>query len=101
MELGAYMQFIVALLFVIGLIFLLAYVAKRFGLMARVTIGTKGATGKRLNVVEIMPLDARRKLILIRRDDKEHLILLGVEHDVVIEQNIPLPDGAGEPQGRS
>ncbi|MCF8474270.1 MAG: flagellar biosynthetic protein FliO [Emcibacter sp.] len=88
MEVGSYFQFILALLFVLALILLFAYGAKRFGLMARVTVNSTKTRHKRLDIVEILTVDARRKLILIRRDDVEHLILSGAENDVVIEQNI-------------
>lgn len=43
---------------------------------------------KRLAVVEQWTLDARRRLVLIRRDDVEHLIMTGGPVDVVIETNI-------------
>ncbi len=33
-------------------------------------------------------VDGRRKLVLIRRDDVEHLLLIGGPTDVVVEQNI-------------
>ncbi len=88
MEVGSYFQFILAMLFVLALILLFAYGAKRFGLMARVTVNSTKTRHKRLDIVEILTVDARRKLILIRRDDVEHLILSGAENDVVIEQNI-------------
>jgi len=88
MEAGVYFQFILALLFVLALILLIAYGAKKFGLMARVTVNSAKTRDKRLNILEILPIDARRKLMIIRRDDVEHLILLGIERDTVIEQNI-------------
>jgi flagellar protein FliO/FliZ len=43
---------------------------------------------KRLDIVEQSPLDARRRLILIRRDDVEHLIMTGGPVDVIIETGI-------------
>ncbi|MCH9807181.1 MAG: flagellar biosynthetic protein FliO [Alphaproteobacteria bacterium] len=43
---------------------------------------------KRLDVVEQAALDGRRKLVLIRRDGKEHLIMTGGPVDVVIETGI-------------
>jgi flagellar protein FliO/FliZ len=58
---------------------------------------------KRLGVVEQTSVDNRRKLLLIRRDGVEHLILTGGPVDVVIETGIgALPQRAlqkaeGEP----
>ena len=43
----------------------------------------------RLAVVEQASVDARRKLVLIRRDNTEHLIMTGGPVDVVIETGIP------------
>ena len=43
---------------------------------------------KRLDVVEQWNLDARRRLVLIRRDNIEHLIMTGGPVDVVIETGI-------------
>jgi hypothetical protein len=43
---------------------------------------------KRLDLVEQMSIDARRRLVLIRRDDVEHLIMTGGPVDVVIETGI-------------
>ncbi|WP_321391659.1 flagellar biosynthetic protein FliO [Emcibacter sp.] len=92
MDIISYVQYLIALLFVIALLFGLAYLAKRMGLSARVTINSPKAGSRRLNVVEILPIDTKRKLILVRRDKTEHLLMLGTERDLVIEQNIPAPD---------
>jgi flagellar protein FliO/FliZ len=45
----------------------------------------------RLGVTEQANVDGRRKLLLIRRDDVEHLIMTGGPVDMVIETNIPAP----------
>lgn len=42
----------------------------------------------RLSVVEQTSIDSRRKLLLVRRDGVEHLIMTGGPVDVVIETNI-------------
>ena len=52
---------------------------------------------KRLDVVEQSSLDGRRRLVLIRRDDVEHLIMTGGPVDVVIETNIAPPRRDTEP----
>ncbi|MGI9480103.1 MAG: flagellar biosynthetic protein FliO [Hyphomicrobiaceae bacterium] len=43
---------------------------------------------KRLDVVDQANVDGRRRLVLVRRDDVEHLIMTGGPVDVVIETNI-------------
>ncbi len=44
---------------------------------------------RRLAYVERASLDGGRKLVLIRRDDVEHLLLVGGPIDLVIETGIP------------
>lgn len=81
-----YLRFLFALLFVLGLIGGLALVGKRFG------VGNRGPTvrgqAKRLAIVETMALDAKRRLVLVRRDGAEHLILLGASGELVLESAI-------------
>lgn len=91
MEYSEIFRFVASLLFIIGLIGLCAWVAKRLGL-ATGNIATKG-NQKRLSVTEVKVVDAKHRLILIRRDDREHLILLGGERDLVIETGIEAPTG--------
>lgn len=45
----------------------------------------------RLAVMEQASVDSRRKLVLVRRDDVEHLIMTGGPVDVVIETGIAAP----------
>lgn len=45
-------------------------------------------SGRRLEVVEQTSIDGRRRLVLIRRDDVEHLVMTGGPVDVVIETGI-------------
>ena len=49
---------------------------------------TRGRRGKRLGVSEFRELDKSRRLVLVRRDDVEHLILIGGGQSLVIEQGI-------------
>lgn len=51
----------------------------------------------RLSVVEFANVDGKRRLILIRRDDVEHLIMTGGPVDIVVENGI----GDAEPRSRS
>jgi flagellar protein FliO/FliZ len=48
-------------------------------------------------VVEVRTLDSRRKLILLRRDDCEHLVMLGPHQDLHLEGGIPAPREAAHP----
>lgn len=44
---------------------------------------------RRLGVVEQLQIDPRRQLLIVRRDDVEHVILTGGGQDVVVETGIP------------
>ncbi|WP_088346233.1 MULTISPECIES: hypothetical protein [Rhodomicrobium] len=45
---------------------------------------------RRLGVIETSAVDGRRRLMLIRRDNVEHLIMIGGPVDMVIETGIPV-----------
>lgn len=63
-----------------------------FSLIKRLGGGSFNAGNRgrapRLSVMDAAPVDSRRKLVLVRRDDVEHLLLIGGPTDVVVEQNI-------------
>ena len=56
------------------------------------TFGTFIAGGRnrkaRLAVMDATAVDSQRRLVLVRRDDVEHLVLIGGPTDVVVEQGI-------------
>src|SRR6266540_5421614 len=53
-------------------------------------LGTATARGRqpRLAVIDAAAVDGRRRLVLIRRDNVEHLLMIGGPSDLVIEPNI-------------
>jgi flagellar protein FliO/FliZ len=82
---GGYLWYFTALGLVVALIIGLAAVARRLGFMGRLA----AAGGRRrLQIVEVLPLDAKRRLVLLKRDGAEHLVLLGLSGDTVIERGI-------------
>jgi len=86
MEFGGYFRFLVALVFVLGMIGLLAVLARRSGL--GFPAAARPGKDRRLQVVEVAPVDGRRRLVLIRRDNIEHLVLLGQSTELLIESGI-------------
>ena len=89
MEIDVYLRFALALVFVLALIGVLTAVARRFGF--GYASAKKSGKQKRLAIVEIMPVDAKRKLVLFKRDSTERLILLGGTTDIVVESGVPAP----------
>jgi flagellar protein FliO/FliZ len=81
-DIDLYGKFLAALVFVLALIGLCAWLFRRFGGAMR--LGRQG----RLGLVETIAIDSRRRLVLVRRDRTEHLLLIGGPQDLVIEAGI-------------
>jgi hypothetical protein len=80
-------RFFLAFLIVLGLIGGTAWAVRRFGAGR---LGASSARGRqpRLAVIDYATVDTRRRLILVRRDNIEHLLMIGGPTDVVVESNI-------------
>ena len=93
LDFAHYIQFFFALVFVIGLIGLVTLVMRHYGLGGAIKFNARSRNGRRrIAVVDAIGVDARRRLILIRRDDLEHLVLLGAHDDLLIEGGIIPPE---------
>jgi flagellar protein FliO/FliZ len=86
MDFDLYLRFALALILVLGLIALLGWLLRRFGM------GVKMTKGRRLAVSEVQMLGPRHRLMLIRRDDVEHLVIVGPGSETVVETGIKRPD---------
>jgi flagellar protein FliO/FliZ len=80
-------QFFLAFLAVLGLIAGAAWAVRRFG-TGRIGSGAARGRQPRLGVVDHASVDSRRRLLIIRRDNVEHLVMVGGPTDVVVETNI-------------
>jgi flagellar protein FliO/FliZ len=79
--------------FLLAFIVVLAVLGIGGYLMRRLTGGTMSISGPRgrqprLAVIDAASVDGRRRLVLIRRDNVEHLLLIGGPTDIVVEPNI-------------
>src|SRR4051812_47743247 len=81
-EAFTYLRALLALAFVICLIYLFAAIVRKTGLDKRFVGGNSSV--KRLSLVETMYIDPKRRVVLIKCDEKEHLLLLGANGDVVL-----------------
>lgn len=88
MEPTAYLRVIVSLVLVVGLMLAVLWALRRFNIGGMVA---RPSSRRRLAVVETMAVDSRRRLILVRRDGVEHLLMIGGAQDVVIERAIMPP----------
>jgi hypothetical protein len=86
-EMPLAVRFVIAFVVVLALIGGTAFLVRRFGSNR---MGGAGGRGRqpRLAVIDAAAVDGRRRLILIRRDNVEHLLMIGGPSDVVIEPNI-------------
>jgi flagellar protein FliO/FliZ len=80
-------RFVVAFVIVLALIGATFWVIRRFG-GARVGSSAQRGRQPRLAVIDAAPVDGRRRLVLVRRDNVEHLLMIGGPADIVVEQNI-------------
>jgi flagellar protein FliO/FliZ len=79
-------RFFIAFLIVLALIGLTAWLVRRFG-ASRLGTTARGRQ-PRLAVIDAATVDGRRRLVLIRRDNIEHLLMIGGPTDLVVEPNI-------------
>jgi len=92
MDYESYLRGVVALIAVLALIGLAAWGARRFGLAG----GRAGPRrDRRLAIAEVLAVDNRRRLVLVKRDAVEHLLLIGGAAEIVVERGIVtgLPEG--------
>ncbi len=81
-----------AMLWTLGALLLLVVILLLIKVIRSLSFGTFVSGGRnrkaRLAVMDAAAVDSHRRLVLVRRDDVEHLILIGGPTDVVVEQNI-------------
>ncbi|RWK00648.1 MAG: hypothetical protein E5X46_19085, partial [Mesorhizobium sp.] len=86
--------YVAAILWTFAALILLVVVLLVIKVVRNLTFGTFVAGGRnrktRLAVMDATAVDSHRRLVLVRRDDIEHLILIGGPTDVVVERDIRL-----------
>ncbi len=84
-------RYFAALLLVLALVGAAGLALRRFGMPGFV----KPQGTRRLEIVETLVIGPRQKLLLLRRDDVEHLVFAGPDCANVVESGIP---AASKPQ---
>ncbi len=95
MEWISYIRYLAALVIVLGMIAALAWLARRYGLGGAVA-GKSRHANKRLGVQEAMAIDGKHRLVLLRRDDTEHLVILSGDGATVVESGLPAAPDTGD-----
>jgi hypothetical protein len=106
------LTFLFAFIAVLALIGVAAWLVRRFA-TNRLGANTNRGRMPRLAVIDAAAVDGRRRLVLVRRDNVEHLLMIGGPSDIVVEANIvraiagrdqlpprPAVAGTGEPPPR-
>jgi flagellar protein FliO/FliZ len=81
------LTFFFAFVAVLALIGVAAWLVRRFA-GNRLGANTNRARMPRLAVIDAAAVDGRRRLVLVRRDNIEHLLMIGGPTDIVVEPNI-------------
>lgn len=76
------------LLVTLGLLALLAWGARRFNLLSLAQGGSSG----RLKLVDSLMLDPRRRVSIVRVDDREHIILMSATGETLLESREARPE---------
>src|ERR1700712_5004388 len=105
------LTFFFAFVAVLALIGVAAWLVRRF---AGNRLGANNNRGRmpRLAVIDAAAVDGRRRLVLVRRDNIEHLLMIGGPTDIVVHPNTgpprpgrnkrpPRPPAGAEPQART
>ncbi|HLX18066.1 MAG TPA: flagellar biosynthetic protein FliO [Bradyrhizobium sp.] len=81
------LTFFFAFVAVLALIGVAAWLVRRFA-SNRLGANTNRGRMPRLAVIDAAAVDGRRRLVLVRRDNIEHLLMIGGPTDIVVEPNI-------------
>src|SRR3978361_2162194 len=81
------LTFLFAFIAVLALIGVAAWLVRRFP-HTRLGANTQRGRMPRLAVIDAAAVDGRRRLVLVRRDNVEHLLMIGGPSDIVGEPKI-------------
>ena len=82
MDLLTILKFVAALGLVLSLIGGCAFLATRLNLVSNLS---RKPSQRRMEVLESLVLDAKHRMMIVRSDEREHVLLFGPSGDVVVE----------------
>lgn len=83
----SWLRVLIAFAVVFGLLGVMGFALKYVNLKG-LKLPSRNDRPQRLTIVETLALDLRRRLVIVRCDDKEHLLLLGLNQDIVVDANL-------------
>ena len=96
MDFPDFVRAVAALALTLGLILVAAVLARRYGPSALFKVQAK--SNRRLAIVETLMLDPARRLVVVRFDDQERLLLLGEGRVLAEGRADPMSISAAEPR---
>ena len=98
-DLQQLLRLVIALGLVLGLMGGLSFFLKKLGLVTMPT--QKKGEKKRLHLIESLPLDARRRVVILECDAKQYLVVLGPNGETVLDDAITPVDSSAKPDAPS
>ncbi len=90
-ELPDLVRVLAALAFIVALMGGFAFILKKLGLAD--VPSTTPTKNRRLKVVESLALDRTRRLVILQRDEKQHLVILSANGETIVESDFdPVED---------
>lgn len=89
MDLLTILKFIAALGLVLSMIGGCAFLASRLNLVSNLT---RKPGQRRMEVLESLVLDAKHRMMIVKSDEREHVLLFGPSGDVVVESRDASPE---------
>ncbi|MHA1539672.1 MAG: flagellar biosynthetic protein FliO [Alphaproteobacteria bacterium] len=89
MEFGVYLRAILSMILVLGLMGAFAWALPRFlphlfSYSSSFFLKQNADKKSRLHVEEMLPIDAKRRLMIVTCDDEEHLVLIGASSETLL-----------------
>jgi len=99
LDLIDFSRYFAALLVVLGLLGGVAVILRKGWLPAGLAgFQTLERSARRLSVKESLILDPRRRVVIVKTDDTEHVVLLGPERETVLESRPARSDPVFKPE---
>jgi flagellar protein FliO/FliZ len=86
----SWVRLLLAFSVVLALLWLLAFALKYIGTRG-LTLPNRPLRARRMQIVETLPVDTRRRFAIVRCDGREHLLLFSAQGDIVVEANLQSP----------
>lgn len=87
---------VLAVAFIAAVVVAIAIIVRKMSRGPRLSTLFANKPAKRIDIVEQAVVDAKRRLLLVRRDGVEHLLMTGGPVDIVIESGIDATRATGQ-----